>query len=146
MFSISAVKGKFKRSQINFKNTYLWDDMDVIQKQQISIFLRIHERGIIYYNQSDSYYWFLTDQRIIMKESVCNLNELVKVDFLNIKNNPHEKISNKELTLFTKSSQFDLFVEEGSWHLFYNIFKFIISKNTLIDSEREISFFLTKKQ
>lgn len=131
MFSISAIKGKFERSQINFHKTFLWEKISSSQKQKISTHLRIDEIGIIYYEESESYSWLLTNERIIiLNENWYSLSDLIKVDFINIKINASEKISNRELTLFTNSIQFKLFLEENSWHVIYNIFKFIIDKNT----------------
>lgn len=130
MFSISAIKGKFERSGIDFRKTFLWEKTSSSEKQKISNDLRVDEIGIIYYGESIEYFWLLTNERIIISnKKFYNLSDLIKVDFVNIKANPAEKISNRELTLFTNSIQFKLFLEENSWHVFYNIFKFIIDKN-----------------
>jgi hypothetical protein len=130
MFSISAIKGKFERSEIDFRKTFLWEKISFSEKQKFSTDLKVDEIGIIYYTESPEYFWLLTNERIIISnEKFYNLSDLIKVDFVNIKANPSEKISNRELTLFTNSIQFKLFLEENSWHVFYNIFKFIIDKN-----------------
>lgn len=130
MFSISAIKGKFERSQIDFKKTFLWEKIPVEQKQKILSNLKINEIGVIYYKESENYSWLLTSERIIIfNEQSFNLSDLKKIDVINIKTNQSEKLSNRELTLFTNSNQFKLFLEENSWHVFYNIFKFIIDKN-----------------
>ncbi len=130
MFSISAIKGKFERSGIDFRKTFLWEKISSSEKQKISTDLKVDEKGIIYYTESAEYFWLLTNERIIISnEKFYNLSDLIKVDFINIKANPSEKMSNRELTLFTNSTQFNLFFEENSWHVFYNIFKFIIDKN-----------------
>lgn len=130
MFSISAIKGKFERSQIDFKKTFLWEKIPVEQKQKILSNLQINEIGVIYYKESENYSWLLTSERIIIfNEQWFNLSDLKKIDVINIKTNQSEKLSNRELTLFTNSNQFKLFLEENSWHVFYNIFKFIIDKN-----------------
>lgn len=130
MFSISAIKGKFERSQIDFKKTLLWEKIPIEQKQKLLNYLRVDEIGIIYYKESEAYSWLLTSERIIIQnDNSYNLSDLKKIDVINIKTNQSEKLSNRELTLFTNSNQFKLFLEENSWHVFYNIFKFIIDKN-----------------
>lgn len=130
MFSISAIKGKFKRCGIDFRKTFLWEETSSSERQKFSTDLRVDEIGIIYYGESVEYFWLLTNERIIISnEKFYNLSDLIKVDFVNIKETPSEKISNRELTLFTNTIQFKLFFEENSWHVFYNIFKFIIDKN-----------------
>ncbi|WP_348800609.1 hypothetical protein [Flavobacterium adhaerens] len=130
MFSISAIKGKFERSGIDFRKTFLWEKLSPSEKQIFSTDLRVDEIGIITYKESEVYSWLLTSERIIIQNANWhNLSDLKKVDINNIKMNPNEKISNRELTLFTNSNNFKLFLEENSWHVFYSIFKFIIDKN-----------------
>jgi len=130
MFSISAVKGKFERSGIDFRKTFLCEKISPSERQIFSTDLRVDEIGIITYKESEVYSWLLTNERIIIQNANWyHLSDLKKVDINNIKMNPDEKISNRELTLFTNSNNFKLFLEENSWHVFYSIFKFIIDKN-----------------
>lgn len=131
MFSISSVKGKFKRSQIDFKKTFLWENTVVEVKEEIEKLLDFNEVPIIYFNKSNDYNWCLTNKRLIfpIEGSLILLSELTNVDFVNIKNNPNSKTENKELTLTANKKDFKIFFEENSWHLFYSIFKFIILNN-----------------
>jgi hypothetical protein len=130
MFNISAIKGKFKRSGINCNKTFLWENESSLLKNVFVGLLKLDEVGIIYYVESEKYGWCLTNKRIIFLDgNTLFLSDLKQVDIINIKENPSQKTTNRELTLFTKSGDIKLFVEENSWHLFYNIFKFIISKN-----------------
>jgi hypothetical protein len=127
MISISAIKAKFKRSGINFKKTFLFEEKPFLDEDSLS-FIHANEKCIIYYKDSNNYNWFLTDKRFIVpsENKVFFLKDLKKIDISNIKSNPEKKTENNELTLFTLDDKFVFFVEEKSWHLFYNIFKFII--------------------
>lgn len=130
MFSVSSIKAKFKRSGINYSKTFLWESVSLSEKAIFTKLFQRDEIGIIYYNDCLNYSWCLTNQRIIiLNEKTYNLSDLIKVDFTNVKKNPSQKLSNTELTLFTNYNQFEIFLEENSWHVFYNIFKFIIDKN-----------------
>ena len=130
MFSISAIKGKFKKSDIDFEKTFLYEEKPFLNEEALNL-LQMNEKCIIYYKESSNYSWYLTDKRFIIpsENRVIYLHDLKKVDISNIKENPSQKMENKELTLFTNNEEFNFFVEQKSWHLFYNIFKFIIENN-----------------
>lgn len=131
MLSISVIKAKFKRSGLNFKSTFIFDEnSEQVNPKDLFVF-QTNEKCIIYFTGDNNYSWYLTNKRLIIpvENQFISLTDLTKIDFPNIKNNPSSKMENTELTLFTKSNQFKLFLEENSWHVFYNIFKFIIDKN-----------------
>ena len=134
MFNTSILRAKIKRSNINFKNTFLFDrpnDIpDGIEKSP-TITLEEGEEIIISYIKSENYKWTLTNHKIYFFDGMDSilLTDLVKVDVENIKANPDSKTTNTELTLFTNKETRKIFVEEGTWHLFYNVFKFIIDNN-----------------
>lgn len=131
MLSISVIKAKFKRSGLNFKSTFIFDEnSDQVNPKDLFVF-QTNEKCIIYFTRGNNYSWYLTNKRLIIpvENKFISLTDLTKIDFPNIKNNPSSKMENTELTLFTNSNQFKLFLEENSWHVFYNIFKFIIDKN-----------------
>jgi len=124
--NVIAIEGKFKRSEIILKNTFLFKQ----KPTDISFDLDNDEYCILYYIDSTES-WFLTNKNLIfpfVRVSV-DLSSLVKVDFSNIKENPSHKLINKRLDLFMENKKINIMVEEKSWHLIYNIFKFIISKN-----------------
>ncbi|SUX48480.1 hypothetical protein [Chryseobacterium indoltheticum] len=124
--NVIAIEGKFKRSEIILKNTFLFKQ----KPTDISFDLDNDEYCILYYIDSTES-WFLTNKNLIfpfVRLSV-DLSSLVKVDFSNIKENPSHKLINKRLDLFMENKKINIMVEEKSWHLIYNIFKFIISKN-----------------
>ncbi|URC11670.1 hypothetical protein [Flavobacterium sp. B183] len=131
MLNISVIKAKFKRSGLNFKSTFIFDENShQVNPKDLFVF-QANEKCIIYFTRDNNYSWYLTNKRLIIpvENKFISLSDLTKIDFPNIKNNPSSKMENAELTLFTNSNQFKLFLEENSWHVFYNIFKFIIDKN-----------------
>ena len=131
MFSISAIKGKFKRSNLILEKTFLFDEQLSKLDNNILQLLKIDEKCIIYYIESDTYSWYITNKRFLIPREgkKIDLSDLKRIDFLNLKENPSNKLKNKELNLFTEKQEFNFYVEEGSWHLIYDIFKFIIENN-----------------
>ena len=131
MLSISVIKAKFKRSGLNFKSTFIFDENSQQVNPEDLFAFQANEKCIIYFIRDNNYSWYLTNKRLIipLEDKYISLSDLTKIDFPNVKNNPSSKMENTELSLFTNSDQFKLFLEEKSWHVFYNIFKFIIDKN-----------------
>lgn len=125
--NIIAIEGKFKRNKEILNNTFLF------KKNPINILnsLDNDEHCILYYIDSTVNCWFLTNKNLVLPNMNFNINlSLLKnVDFINIKENPSEKLINKEIDLFTEDRRITLAVEEKSWPLIYSIFKFIINKN-----------------
>ena len=131
MFSISAVKGKFKRSKLDLEKTFLFDEqLSRLDKSILKLF-KIDEKCIIYYVESDTYSWYITNQRFLIPNEYksINLSDLEKIDFLDLKQNPSNKLKNRQLNLFTDKQEFNFYVESRSWYLIFDIFKFIIEKN-----------------
>ncbi|MEJ5106544.1 hypothetical protein, partial [Chryseobacterium sp. MYb328] len=115
--NINAIEGKFRRNKVEFKNTFLFKEMPM----NIPNILGDNEICVIYYTNSINYSWFLTNQNLIIPSEInISLSSLKKIDFLNIKENPNEKLMNKELDLFTENYNFSIMVEEKSWPLIYN--------------------------
>lgn len=134
MFKVSTLRAKIKRSNVNFKKTVLWDDIDIEFSNNlyvVKLFLDDKEEIIMHYWKSKNYKWILTDKRLIFPNyfKEVHLSELTHVDFSSIIENPETKMSNTELNLHTKNENFKIFLEEGTWHLFYDVFKFIIINN-----------------
>ncbi len=130
MLSISVIKAKFKRSDLNFKSTFIFDENShQVNPKDLFVF-QANEKCIIYFIRDNNYSWYLTNKRLIIpvENKFISLSDLTKIDFPNIKNNPSSKMENTELTLFTYDDEITLFVEEKSWHIIYNIFKLIISQ------------------
>lgn len=134
MFKVSTLRAKIKRSGVNFKNTVLWDDFEIKYSNNntiVRLFLGDKEEIIMHYVESKDYKWILTNERLIFPnhDRQFKLADFVDVDFVNVKTNPHKKMTNTQLTLSTSNESFKLFVEEKTWHLFYEIFKFVIQSN-----------------
>ncbi|MCA6423498.1 MAG: hypothetical protein IM568_11865 [Flavobacterium sp.] len=135
MFSISAVKGKFKRSKLDLEKTFLFDEQLSRLDNNILKLFKIDEKCIIYYVESDTYSWYITNQRFLIpsEDKSIILSHLKRIDFLDLKQNPSNKLKNKQLNLFTDKQEFSFYVEERSWHLIFDIFKFIIGKNKKVN-------------
>lgn len=125
--NVIAIEGKFRRNKMIFKNTFLFKEKPI----NISNILDNDEYCVIYYLDSAINSWFLTNKKLILPDIKLNidLSSLKKIDFINIRENPAQKLINQELDLFTASNRISITVEEKSWPLIYNIFKFIINKN-----------------
>ncbi|UOB16278.1 hypothetical protein [Abyssalbus ytuae] len=129
MFKTSILKAKIKRSSVDFKNTYFWNSET--SPRIIDLFFSDGEEIILFYIQSKNYSWILTNTRLIFPSQMqqIRLSELVNVSFDTVKNDPNQKMSNNKLTLHTLKDTTVIFVEEGTWHLLYEVFKFIIVNN-----------------
>jgi len=129
---VRIIEGKFCRSEIQFKKTFLNTNYPV----KFNDSFNKDEKLIIYYVESADYSWYLTNKRIIVEENIKKLNiffnDVVRVDFINIKNQLSAKTNNRELDLITKDESFVIKFEENSWHVFYNIIKFLINNKTKI--------------
>jgi len=133
MFSISSVKAKIKRSGLTFENTFIYGDnlnIDSIADKFVKDYIDYGEQIIVFY-KSNGYGWCLTNKKLIIpgENIIIILSDLVKIDLTNFIQNPEAKSTNRELILITKYKSYKVFFEKNTWHLFYNIFKFIISNN-----------------
>lgn len=130
MIKSSIIKAKIRRSKVSFVDTFF--DIEDIQKHNIdNLILSENEEIIVLYKKDNNYNWVLTNINFYIptNEIIIKLSDLVKVDFEELKKNPEQKRVNKELTLFTKNEKYRVLFEEGTWHVFYNLFLFIIGKN-----------------
>ena len=129
MFKPSILKAKIKRSSVDFKNTYFWNSE--ANQKIINLFFSDEEEIILFYIKSKDYSWILTNKRLIFPSQMQQmiLSELVDVSFDVVKNDPNQKMSNNKLPLHTLEGNMVIFVEEGTWHLLYEVFKFIIVNN-----------------
>ena len=134
MFKTSILRAKIKRSNVNFQKTILWDDVDIKFSNNdyiARLFLDEDEEIILHYIKSKSYKWIFTNKRLIFPNYFKQilLSELVHVDFNSVAENIETKMTNIELGLSTNDETFKIILEEGTWHLFYEVFKFIIISN-----------------
>lgn len=131
MIKSSIIKSKIKRGNLNLKTTILWDGSNsnyLNNNTILSLFLANGEEIIMHCEESTNNRWILTNIRLIFPNQMEQilLSDLLDVNFDNIESNPNSKMSNNELTLVTVTGNSTLFIEKGTWHLFYEVFKFII--------------------
>lgn len=131
MFSESAIIGKFKRSNLVLKKTFLFDEQKSQLNSNVFSMLKRDEKFILFYIHSNSYSWYITNKRFLIPsiDKKIDLNDLIKIDFTDLKQFPSNKSNNKELDVFTDKEKIEFTVEERSWYLIYEIFKFIIENN-----------------
>lgn len=126
----SIVKAKFKRNANKLKHTFLWELAPGDIKNKILNKMDADEEPLIIFSDpSEDALWCLTNKRIFVSNTYnfFYINDLIKVDFLDIKNNPNNKINSTELALFTEKEIINLIVERNSWHILFNLFQFIIA-------------------
>ncbi|WP_422080548.1 hypothetical protein [Ulvibacterium sp.] len=135
MIKTSILRAKIERSKIDFRDTFLWNEeqADANKNLILNLLLKNGEEIILHYIKSEEYRWFLTNERIIFPHETSHifLSHLIDVGIpQELVENPDEKMTNNKLILSTKENDaHELYVEEKTWHLFYNVFKFIVSKN-----------------
>ena len=91
------------------------------------------ETAIICFIPNDTYWWVLTDERLIVKESqitYLKFQEINSIELSEIFEGEQSKSELASIDITTASSKFKLKVEKGSWHVIYNILKFLISKES----------------
>ncbi len=125
----SVIKAKFKRNASELKYTFLWEVAPEDLKLKIKDKIDIGEEPlIIFNNRLENTLWCLTNKRIFVSNNFdyIYIDDLTKVDILDIKNNPNNKKYSTELVLYTDKKNINLIVEKNSWHIVYNLLKFII--------------------
>ena len=132
MIKNSILRAKIKRSKITFSKTFLWNDVILRQNKMVNLFLKFDEEILMYYKGKDNYNWILTNKRLFIPSEMETiiLSDLIKVDFRDIIENPEKKMMNDKLNLYTKQDSFFIYVEEKTWPLFYDIFSYIVMKNS----------------
>jgi len=128
MIKNSIIKAKLRRSRVSFKKT-VFETEDIEKRNFDDLNLTENEKVIALY-ELDNYCWVLTNINFFIPTSQVKikLKDLVKVDFDKVKKNIETKNVNTELTLYAKEKEYNVFFEEGTWHVFYNLFIFIIGK------------------
>ncbi|QTE21225.1 hypothetical protein [Polaribacter cellanae] len=126
MIKSSIIRAKLSRSRVTFVKT-LFEIKDIKKHNFDDLNLDENEEVIALY-EIDNYRWVLTNINFFIPTSQIKikLSDLVKVDFDSVKENIEIKKTNTELTLHTKERVYKVFFEEGTWHVFYNLFIFII--------------------
>lgn len=134
MKSISSIKAKFLRSKIETPSTNLFDNISSEYKSNICerIDLCENEDIIIYTYLSMSYWWVLTNLRVIINEdgkiTYVNLADLVNVEPKEIFESSVSKLKGKSIDLILKDGDMKIYLESGTWNSIYNILKYVISQ------------------
>jgi len=133
MKSESVIKAKFRRLNISTSNTCLWGEVsqDIRNELDKQILMIEEEKKIFLVFTNSSYWWVLTNQRLILKDndtvSYFNLDDINKVEPKSIFERGASKQECSELSLNVKDREIQLRLEENTWHAIYNILKFVIN-------------------
>lgn len=131
MKTASTIAAKFLRSKSHADLTKLWKESSENIKNAISkvIVFNNDETPIITFDLNTNYWWVLTNQRLIVKDS----QGLKKIDFKEIKAVEIKKIiegnvSKSEcssIQLKVNNNYMDLELEKGTWPIIINILRFV---------------------
>lgn len=137
MVKSSVLIAKVKRSGINSVNTFIWEDRKDEFKDDTTIKLLLdnNEDLLIAYLREDDYKWFLSNKRLFIPTELKTilLSDITSVSFNELKDNPSDKMINIELNIYTGEIEHIVYFEEKTWHLFYDIFRWItVNNKTLV--------------
>jgi len=126
MIKSSIIRAKIRRSRVSFIDT-IFEPEDIKKYNFDDLNLEDNEEVIVLY-EVNNYRWVLTNVNFFIPTSQIKikLSDLVKVDFDRVKKNIETKSINTELTFHTNKRAYEVSFEEGTWHVFYNLFIFII--------------------
>ena len=85
---------------------------------------------LCFYKNSDKY-WVLTTERIILSyDSIENiyLNDIQNIELYKLFNESTNKLHINTIQLEINNKLFDLEVEERTWHVIFNMLKFMLNK------------------
>jgi hypothetical protein len=131
MKSISAIQAKFLRLKVKTDSTNLFEEMGEKNKNIFSENIEplAEEVMVICFFSSISYWWVLSNLRLIIKENnrinYISLSEIKNIELNEIFNNEIKKQDCLNIDLSLQSSKIKLKVEENTWHAIYNIMKFV---------------------
>ena len=134
MKSASTIRAKFKRLNVNATNTSLWEEVneEIKNKVKQQIQLVEGETKILFVLINSSYWWILTDQRLILNRrnliNYFNLRDIKKVEPKRLFEGEVSKQECSELDLYVNDQQIRLKLEESTWYAIYNILKSVTSK------------------
>lgn len=135
MKSISAIEAKFLRSKILTTSTKLWKDTDITTQNKIikSVDLTIDESFVLCFFLNDNCWWAITNKQLIISDldrvRYLLLYSVTKIEPSDILNGKTAKQDIQTLVLKNEQEEIVLKLEKGTWHVIYNIFKFIIGSS-----------------
>ena len=132
MISKSALKAKILRSGVNLTETFLGDDIkqNINVEDVVSLFLLEDEEVLLIFNDHIEG-WILTGKRLILPKTLNQIlvKDMEKIDFDDIKEEKSSKKDNITLYIHLKNgNKQKIKVEDKTWFLFYDIFRWIINK------------------
>lgn len=125
----SIIKSKIKRSGVKLVDTYLFDGKDIVNNLAHNFFLHPDEEVIMQF-QKGQFKWVLTNMRLVLPNELKQimLEEITAVDFEELKKEESTKSDNQTIDLELRNgNRFRLNVEKRTWHLIYEVFKYIIN-------------------
>lgn len=131
MKSLSAIEAKYRRGKLRSESTRLWKNTDALIQNEIvrSIELLAEEVIVICFYSNDDYWWVITNKRLIVKESpkvyYIFLSDIEKIRIEDMVYSNSSKLSSQTLFLEYKQGSLGLKLEKGTWHVIYDILKFI---------------------
>ena len=133
MKSQSAIEAKFIRLNVKASSTKLFADLNsAIQKSiKQSIPLLDDEKIVLCYVPQKEYWWAITNCRLILSENhqynIIDFEDIESIEANDIFDNDVTKQDCTRLELKVHYKYINLEVEKGTWHLIYNIIKFVIN-------------------
>lgn len=135
MKSPSIIEAKFLRSKTQSSFTKLWKEGSQGDKDLIlnNVNLLVDEIAIIYFLPNQTYWWLLTNKRLIISDNqhtgYISLAEVKKVEPKEIFEGRVSKSENTDLNLYLNNKEIKLKVEQQTWPAIYEVLKFITADN-----------------
>ncbi|WP_109699359.1 hypothetical protein [Chitinophaga deserti] len=131
----SIIEAKFLRNRREAKYTLLWSEMASIEQEEVLSLIKLQpdESVILGYKEGKSYWWILTNLKLILKNGKSldyfDLDNIEKVEVNQVFENETSKKEVSRLELKTKNEEVvELKVELGLWTTLYDLFLFIVKK------------------
>lgn len=136
MKSPSVIEAKFLRSKTQASFTKLWKEVNQGDKELIlnNVNLLVDEAIIIYFLPNQTYWWLLTNKRLIIADNqhvtYVPLAEVKRVEAKEIFEDRVSKSENTNLSLyFLNDGELKLKLEQQTWPVIYEVLKFITADN-----------------
>jgi len=132
MINPNIIESKFLRSRLTTNKTYLWKDVNEDTAKQILSLVELQdaESIILLFYDSKMKFWVLTNLRLITSEEPIVLQDIHRVDIIDILESHENKMNGNHINIYLKNGERTILeVEVGTWHVMYSILKFIIMHN-----------------
>jgi len=139
--NLSIVEAKFRRSNLNLKETKLWNMLTTEKKICIIDKTKIidSDQNIICYYPNDKYWWLITNNHLVIfdneKMLFIKLFDILKIEITsNIKYTDFKEV----IHICCNHIQVELHIEKDSWTIIVELLKFITSANFNIISKEKL--------